>query len=181
MRKRILLCVGLLLLFSGCQPASRDPGALRIGKVTLSAAEFDELFKDSMYGAQDTPAARKEFLENYIERMVVLAEAERQGLHKEDRFLKEVELFWQQALLKLAIDKKMKEILVETTVSDAQMRAFYNAHKDTDFKDKAFEDVYQDIRWLLARGIQQKAIEAWIEELRTKTKVEINAQALKIE
>ncbi|MDD5195413.1 MAG: hypothetical protein PHQ96_07080, partial [Candidatus Omnitrophica bacterium] len=173
--------ISLLLLFSACQPASNQPAALRIGKVARSASEFDELFKNSMYGAEDTPESRKEFLENYIARMAILAEAERQGLHKEDRFLKEVELFWQQALMKLAIDKKMKEILVGTRISDAQMRAFYEAHKDTDFKDKAFEDVYQDIRWLLARGEQQKGINAWVESLKAKTKISIDTKALKIE
>ncbi|MDP2943251.1 MAG: hypothetical protein Q8O36_07110 [Candidatus Omnitrophota bacterium] len=62
------------------------------------------------------PAYRKtvtkeEMLGDLIKKKIMLMEAQRQGLDKKPEFLKMVQRFWEQSLLRSLLDKKSKEIL----------------------------------------------------------------------
>lgn len=62
------------------------------------------------------PAYRKtvtkeDMLNDLIKKKIMLMEAQRQGLDKKPEFLKMVQRFWEQSLLRSLLDKKSKEIL----------------------------------------------------------------------
>jgi len=115
-----------------------------------------------------------------IQRRLLLREAGDNGLDRDPRFLQSVELFWQQSLLKLMLDRKMREIAVTTEVGEPEIREYFEAHKD-DYPDKTVDQMRDRIRFLLSRMKQQQALEAWLQELRNRARVEVREDILQLD
>ena len=108
---RMLLCLTLLAL-AGCgnsPPSSSDDAVAKVGNYVITRQEFEEAYKDSGYGELGTLASRKTFLNNMINQKLILLDAEKRGLGKNKECLKMVESFWQQSLLTMAMQEKVKE------------------------------------------------------------------------
>ena len=155
--KFFALLLSLVLIFSnGCCP--RNPSDAKKGEIVLSInnynitrGEFEGWFKDSAYGMADTPESRKDFLESLIDRKLILQQAQKEGLNKEKSFLKMIEKFWEQSLLKIALDKKTKEI--ESRISAAG--------------------------WDAKRAEETKMMNDWINELWAKAHIKVKEDILK--
>ena len=108
---RLLFCL-MVLGVIGCgnsQPLSSHDVVAQVGNYVITRQEFEEAYKDSSYGAQGTLASRKTFLNNMINQKLILLDAEKKGLDKNKEFLKMVENFWQQSLLTIAMQEKVRE------------------------------------------------------------------------
>lgn len=57
-----------------------------------------------------TYQGRKEFLDDIIRKEILLQEAQRQNLDKDKDFMKTIERYWEQTLIKTLLDKKSKQI-----------------------------------------------------------------------
>lgn len=95
-------------------------------------------------------ATKKEILDGIIQKKVLLLEAQRRGLDRDPQFMKMIERFWEQSLLRSLLDAKSEEILSSIPLAEK------------DRNQKATE-----------------AMKAWIEELKKTTPVTINEEALK--
>lgn len=181
MTRKILYVLLALFLFNGCQKLERSsPVAIEIDGIKVTVSEFEEAFKDSLYAKDDSPSSKKEFLDNFVTRKLILKQAEKQNLDKDPKFLKDVELFWQQSLLKLILDEKSRQVSLSLKVDDNEIKDYYETHKDSDFKDKELADVYGAIKWFLLKEKQQAAIEQWINGLKNEIKLKINYKLLGI-
>jgi len=110
MRKYLIIILAVLMI-AGCKCQAKDKQVLaRINNYEITKQEFEEEFKNSGFSVSDTEESRKSFLDNLINRKLVLQEAQRQGLDKDSAFLKSIERFWEQSLLKVMLDKKSKDI-----------------------------------------------------------------------
>ena len=100
-----------MLLLTGCSrsPAQKDILA-KVNNYEITRSKFEDEFKASPYGKTDTPESRKEFLNTLIGRKLILQYAQQKDYDKEKGFLKLIEKFWEQSLLKVALDKKTNEI-----------------------------------------------------------------------
>jgi len=108
--KNLIVLLASIIFLSGCSGHDKAQAtALKINNYEISQAEFEQEFKDSSFSALDTPQSRKDFLANLVDRILILQDAQREGLDKDPKFLKIVEKFWAQSLLRLAIEKKSKE------------------------------------------------------------------------
>ncbi|GEM_PF-1357483 len=171
-----------ICLICGCDTANKgEPAAIKIDNINITAAEYDEAFKDSPYASSGSPEARKEFLNNYVVRMLMLREAERTGVDKNPEFLKNVQLFWQQSLVKMMLDRKIKEIASHVAVSDSEVKDYYQTNKDTLFKEKDLPAAYGEIKWLILNGKQQALLDDWLNSLRSSSEIDIDYKVLKIE
>lgn len=141
------------LFLSGCGQcpiANVDQDAVvTINDYSISRGEFENEFKASTYGEVDTPESRQNFLNTLIDRKLILQYAQKEGLDKEANFLKTIEKFWEQSLLKVALDKKTKEIESKITASD----------------------------WQVKRAEEAKAMSNWMSELRQKARITLKDSA----
>jgi len=179
MHKRIVVISLVVFLVGGCGRA-KEPVVIQIGDISASAADFERAFRHSPYSAADTPDSRKEFLDNYINRMLILQEAVDRRLDRDKEFLSNVEAFWQQSLIKIMLDRKIKEIAGSVSVSDAEVQAYYQAHKAADYMDKDLQSVYNSIKWKLLNDKQQEAVNGWLDSLRKSSKIRIDYNSLKV-
>jgi len=174
----ILLSICLLL---GCSPAKKPTAVITIDSINITANEFEKAFESSPYAIDTSMASKKAFLDNYILRMLILKEAERAGLNKDPEFLRNVELFWQQSLIKMMLDKKTKLIYSNLKVDDSEINSYYESRKDTEFKNKDLSLVYADIKWMLLNKKQKDAVDAWLNSVKDNSNIKINYKELGID
>ncbi len=182
----VLICWLMVIMFSfmnfGC--AKRPPSqktAVKINDYTLTADEFNELFAE-LKTDKDTPEVRKMFLGNLINRKLLLQEGQRLGLDKQKDFLKSIENFWEQALLKIIIDNKIKETSGSISITRREIEDHYGKWvKENPDNPKTLEELYDTIKWQLTRQKQTVALSLWMEELKKNAKIKVNKKVLGIE
>ena len=167
----------LIIILLGVSCAPKEEAVIAIGPIKITKAEFERDFAKFNLSKADTKETRQEFLDNLINRKLILKEAETRGLDKEKSFLEDVQDFWEQSLLKRAVDKKAKELFLTIKIEDDEIRDFYNTNKDK-FSGKVFEDVYPEIRLVLFKEKQKKAVEDWMESLKNQANIKINYKEL---
>ncbi len=180
MRNIFIFSLVIFLFFnSGC--FKKEKTAIKIDTIELSAQEFEQAFKTSSFSSQDDPAARRQFLDTYISRKLILQEAEKSGLDKDAAFLGDIQLFWEQLLLKLMLSKKINESLSDIKIEDKEVKEYYLKNKENTFSDKELAQVSAQIKWLLFKEKQGAAIQNWADGLRKKAKIEVDYKLLGME
>ena len=174
--KKIILIIILLAIF-GC--AKDENEVIKIGDIGVSLEEFDLAFATSGL-ASGGEAKRREFLDTFISRKLMLLEAEKMGLDKDPQFLQNIQLFWEQSLLKLVLQRKMNELSSTIKIDDKEVRDFYKQIKGEDASDEEFTKMYDQIKLILFKEKQNKAIQVWVNSLRRETEIEIDYDSLGI-
>jgi len=177
----IFIIIAILLFNFGC--AKKTPSeniAIKINDYTLTADEFNELFTELKI--QDTPEARKNFLNNLIIQKLILQEAQKEGLDKKKDFLKAIENFWQQSLLKIAIDEKVKEASGSMQITEQEIENNYKRWKKANPDNpKTLAELHDFIKWQLLRSKQNTVLNTWVEELRRESDINIDRNAIGVE
>ena len=175
--KKILSAIFLLLiifmLFKLKAPKPEDY-LVKINNYTITPQEFSEEFWASAYAKDNTPESRREFLNMLIRRKLVLQDAQARGLDKDKEFLKSIERFWEQSLLKRMMDKKSQEITGSASVPDSAVEAVYNKLKSEGKADKPHDQMYSQIKWSLAKIQESEAINRWLMSLYKKAEIKLN-------
>ncbi|MFA5157023.1 MAG: SurA N-terminal domain-containing protein [Candidatus Omnitrophota bacterium] len=177
-----LIAFLLLVVFVICGCAKQAPKnkeiLAKINNYEITKEEFDEEFKLSAYGRIDTPDSRKEFLNMLINRKVILQDAEAKGIDRDKDFLKMVERFWEQSLLKLTLDRKAKEVAGAVVVTDKEIEAVYNKLKEEGKTDKPYDQLYNQIKWELTRVKESRILGDWMASLRSQADTKLNLNLL---
>lgn len=179
MKKNLIFLFALLIIGCNRAPTENKQILARINNYEITKQEFEQEFKNSSFGRVDTPESRKEFLINLINRKLILQDAEERGWDKDTSFLKIIEKFWEQSMLKVALDKKTKEIAGSVSVSDKSIEEVYNKMVAGGKTDKTYDKMYSQIKWELNKLQESQAMSNWVSELRRKADITINSELLK--
>lgn len=182
---RRVLALSLLLIYisafsSGCSchVEKKKEVLARVNNYEITREEFDKEFADSAYASSDMPEARKEFLATLINRKLILQYAEKIGLDRDMAFLKTVERFWEQSLVKLAVDKKSREIMGSAYVSDKEIKDEYDRRSAEGRADMPYTAMYSKIKWDLAQSKESQAMDGWLGELKSGANIKIDEDLL---
>lgn len=178
--KRYILLIILALFIYGCaNPDKNKLVLLEIGNYELTKSEFEEEFRNSSYGADDTLESRRDFLNNLINQKLILEDAQKKNLDKEKSFLKSVEKFWEQSLLRIALDKKTKEIADSVSVKEKNIKDIYEKLVKSGKTAKSYEEMREQIKWELISIYSQIYMDDWIAQLRRNARIKVNYDLLK--
>ncbi|MDD5439055.1 MAG: hypothetical protein PHS37_02605 [Candidatus Omnitrophica bacterium] len=144
----LILGIGAWSL-NGCgkakQPPSPDDAVVaKINNYELTVFDFKDAAQRTlpMRDYRKDPAkAKADFLEQLVTSKVLIQEAQKENLDKERSFMKEIEHYWEQALIKLLLNKKAAEVparltpdnkekMLEKWVADLRKRAQVKINKD---------------------------------------------------
>ena len=92
--------------------------------------------------------------------------------------MKEIERYWEQALLKVLIKKKMAEISRSISVRPEEIAREYEILKAEDPSTKPLDKISDDIRNDIRNRKIQEAFNMWMKDLRRHSSVVINKQTL---
>jgi len=184
MRKNLFLILCLSLILTGCGSscplsAKKDKAAVaKINNYDITKEEFETEFKESSFGRTDTLESRKEFLNNLISRKLVLQEAQKSGLDRKPGFLKLIQKFWEQSLIKLALDKKTQEIAGSVKISDREVERLFQELVKAGKTDKPYAQVYNELKWQILKAKEAQRMNEWLEILRKNAKIQIEESLL---
>jgi hypothetical protein len=180
MKRNLIILLSALIIFGcSCQPKVKKTILAKINNYEITKEEFEQEFKSSPYSRADTLGSRKEFLQNLINRKLILQDAEAGGLAKEPGFLKMIERFWEQSLLKLALDQKTKEIAGAAFVSDKTVEEAYQNMRRDGKTDKTYDQMYNQIKWEITKLKETQMLNNWMSGLRNKAEIKVNESLLK--
>lgn len=157
----IILCISFMPLPAGCGESKGDDNKIlaRINNYTLTIADFKSETQGKLpsgLSAPDLEKTKEDLLEDIITKKLLIQEAQKQNFDKDKAFVKEIERYWEQALLKLLYNKKSQELLREISRDE----------RDPEVRDKKL----------------QQAMNAWMEALKNSAdikKYKENLEAVK--
>ncbi len=189
MKEKLLLlgwCV-LFLQLAGC--GSKDAGAggkkpaLVVNKLQLTQEELKKEYQSSLLSGhpfQETKSQEPEWLSRVIERELLVQEAQRLGLDRNPDFMKTIERFWKEALIKTLLDRKTEEIGGRIHVYEPEIEAAYKKMTEEN-AGKPLEPL-SELRGEIRREIRQnketEAMELWVSELRREAKIVTDEESL---
>lgn len=177
--KRIIIPLFLIFVFTGCSAQKNDRKILvRVNNYEIGLDEFEKEFNDSVYSRYDSPEAKSDFLNILINRKLILQDAEKSGLNRDEEFLKMVERFYEQSLVKIAVEQKSKELSNEIELDDKEVKNRYDKLIEDGKTDKSYEEMYSQLKWEILQEKETKKMEDWIEGLRKNAKIKINQNLL---
>ncbi len=189
MRNRILsymLAIALLSTLNGCgSNEAKHKGrriVARINRYELTADDFRNeanLIMVNKYFSGNPAKIKEDLLDEMIDKKILIQEAERLNFDKDAAFMKEIERYWEQALLKLLIKEKMEELSRGITVSENEVREEYNRMaKGMGADTGSFDEKAQEIKDDIYNKKMQDSFDAWMRGLRMKAGVKIYKENL---
>ncbi|MCM8782540.1 MAG: hypothetical protein NC828_05790 [Candidatus Omnitrophica bacterium] len=165
-----IFVVVILAFLIGCSPSAPNKELLaKINNYSLYREDFIDELK-TMSDFERAGRTKEELLEGVIEKKLLLLQAQQAGLDKEGIFMKMVQRFWEQSLLRSIIEKKIKEFVATTSISEEEIKTRTN---ELDKKVNV-----EDIRDSIIREKVNKRFEAWLDALKKRAKIYINTKAL---
>ena len=131
----IIFSIFLLIFVCGCGKKGTkndDRILVKVNNYELRVSDFKGAVDPALlrrYASYSSSQEKEQLLETLISKEVLLQEAQKLNLDKEKSFMKEIEGYWEQALLKSLINKKIKEISPNITVTDNEITSEYNRLK----------------------------------------------------
>ena len=180
MKNILVFILSVLFIISGCScPGGTDDARLvaKVNKYEMRAEDLRYELENLPYddqGLLDTEEGKEVFLDRLIEKEILLQEAQGLGLDKEKDFMRSIESYWEQALLRILLEKKSKEISSMVHVYDNEVREYYKESGET----LPFSKVKSEIKRDIQRNKETKAMNVWIEELRKKAYIKVNKDVL---
>ena len=177
---RLLAGIACLVFLAGCSAEKNNPDnkvVAQINKYKMTAEDLRYEFKNAPYdeiAILKTEKGRKQCLEGLIEKEVLLQEAQHLGIDREKDFMKSIESYWEQALLKILLERKSKEISGLMHVYDNEIEEYY---RDSGEK-QPFAKVKNEIRDAVKQKKETEAMNAWIEELKKGSYIKVNEEVL---
>lgn len=177
---RITVLVFAISFLAGCSSGNVDLDSKTLAIVNKARILVEDLryeLKNAPYDEESllkTKSGRRDYLDRLMEKEILLQEAQRQGLHRERDFMKTIEGYWEQALLKILLERKSDEISSLTHVSDNEIEEYYSNSENRTLFPKSKTDVKKAIR----RKKETEAMNAWIEELKKQSYIKINEEIL---
>ncbi len=164
----ILMVPIAIILISGC--ARKPDKSQVVAKVNNYEVTTDD-FNDEV--VMSIPGSSKEaILENIIDKELLLEEAQKMNFDKDKKFMKEIENYWKQALIKRIIEQKGNEFLAMSKVSDEEVNAEYRLmEKESEGKIKPYDQIAGQIRNSLRMKKAQALLDFWIKSLEKKAKI----------
>lgn len=172
----IFIC--FIFLISCAKRINEEKKVVKINNYTLTVDEFNALYSELGF-AEDTIESKKLFLENLINRKLLLQEAQRMGLDKKKEFLRTIENFWEKSLLKIVIDEKARELYSDLTLDEKQIDEAYTQWlKDNSEVVVNPAEQRELIKKKVLRQKQSSMLNNWINGLKTQSDIEVDKETL---
>jgi len=177
----MVCCIMAFSFVAGCSSGNNSPEKRTVAQINKYKMTTDDLryeFKNAPYDESallKTENGRKKYLGGLIEKEILLQEAQRQGIDREKDFMKSIENYWEQALLKILLERKSKEISSLINAYDNEIGEYYKNSGE----DLPLSKVKNEIRDIIKQKKQTDAMNAWIDELKKRSYIKVDENALK--
>jgi len=176
MKKLFFIILIPCLIYTGCSSSAGEGDkrvVAQVNKYKMSIEDLKYELRNVPYdekGLLKTNKGRREYMDRLVEKEILLQEAQHLGLDKERDFMKSIENYWEQALLKSLLQRKSKEISGLIHVYENEIEDYYK----TSGEELPLSKVRPEIRRAIRQKKETKAMDAWIQELKKKSYIKID-------
>ncbi len=176
MKKLFFIILIPCLIYTGCSSSAGEGDKRVVAQVNKYKMSVDDLkyeLRSIPYdekGLLKTKKGRREYMDRLVEKEILLQEAQHLGLDREKDFMKSIENYWEQALLKSLLQRKSKEISGLIHVYENEIEDYYK----TSGEDLPLSKVRAEIRRAIRQKKETKAMDTWIQELKKKSYIKID-------
>lgn len=178
MKKSLIILLITMFVAAYGYASNQKQILAKVNNYQITSEEFQQELEESPYSRDDTYESKKEALDAVISRKLILQEAQKRGLDKDEKFLKMIEKFWEQSLLKIAVDKKSREIAGTIVVNDKDIEDRYQKMLEEGKADKPYDAIYNQLKWDLTREKEAKFMDQWIIELYQNAHIQVKYDLL---
>jgi len=168
------------LILSGCgQEPPEEKILAKINDYHLTLNEFEQQLAGDIEMEPDfklTPESKKKFLDQLIRKELLIQEAMRLKLDRREQFIRAIERYWQQTLIRDLIEMKGAEISKRVVISEADIEARYKSMKAANANLPPLEEVRDEIVAQLKEEQKTQKLKEWIEALKNNATIEINKE-----
>lgn len=131
MKNRALLILYIALLLISCQAkdkTEKEKILVKVNDVTITLSDFNRyLYDESQHNKsfRVSEESMRNYLDMLIERELLIQEAVKRGLSKEEEFVRTVEKFWKQTLIRNLIKAQSQKIVNATIISEEEIQDYY--------------------------------------------------------
>lgn len=169
-----------------CADSGEDPSRTlaRINDYRLTLEAFDrhiaeDVEMDDTYKV--TRQAKQEVLEALIRQQILIQEAKRRHLDTREAFIEAIQRYWESTLIRNLLDIKGQEINDRIYVSQQAIEGRYREMKQQRPALPPLKQIAEEIEEDLREEKKTRLLEAWIEDLKKETDIEINEELLERE
>lgn len=188
-----LVVIAIAIAIASCSPGQKAGKEKRyVAKVNNTAITQEQMMEEfeslpeQVRGLFMNEGGAGTLLNELINKELLYQQAKKEGFAADERLKKAVEEFRKISMIKLLLQDKIEK---EVQVTDEELKAYYTENKE-DFRVNVpgakgrgelleFESIKDLLRQRLLAEKQEKAFTAYMKELKDKSKVDINEEALK--
>jgi len=183
MKKSICNILVISFVFSflmGCSSSGSEGDKRVVAEVNKYKMTIEDLKYELTNMPYDRPyvleseEGRMKYINSLLEKEILLQEAQEQGIDKEKDFMRSIENYWEQALLKLLLEREANRISGSIHVYDNETEEYYKNSGE----DLALPEVKRDIVRVIRQKKEMDLMNTWIEGLKKQSDIKINRELL---
>ena len=182
-RTFLLLVMIALLGLTACSDQEAPKGEV-IAKINDYEMTRDEFYKRLAEEARyyDHMQMDRSIIEAYLEQSIrkelLIQEAVRRKLDREENFMRSIERFWENTLIRNVLEVQSEELKKKVFVSEEEIRSAYKEIKELDPNAAPLEELRERISQSLYDEKLTKAIDDWVDDLRAEADIVVDKTML---
>jgi Sec-independent protein translocase protein TatA len=185
MKHRSGFWIGALacLLILGCTkgPTGEKDILATVNDFKLTISEFQNHLADDMEIAQNqkiTEAAKKQYLEEIIQKQILIQEARRLKFDQKPKFIRTIERYWESTLIRDLMESKAQEIEKQVIVTQEDIDRRYQEMKEKDPSLRPLAEIEQKVVRKIREEKKTAMFQKWIEGLKQSANIHTNYELL---
>ena len=179
----LLFTIILTLFFSGCSKERNisEKSVATVNKEIISLKNFQ---RDLAVKAKQNPSYQvneetvQEQLNSSLDRRLMIQEAMKMGLANHEDFVRTIQIFWEQTLIRELIETKNHEWKDRLFVTDDEVRSYYEDISKDNMKLPPLETIYDQIKEAKLTQKRTDALQEWLDEVRKRAIIDINNELI---
>lgn len=171
----------LLLISCTDQSAHKTDIVAEVNDFRLSQDEFERQLAAELEFDDDfkvTMDAKKKFLNDLIEKEILIQEAKKLKLDRKEKFIRAIERYWESTLIRDLLELKGADIDKTTIISEEEISAYYNERKKADPSLPPPAQIRDTLQDDLKEKKKRQKLQQWISGIREKAKIKIHEDML---
>lgn len=175
--------MAVLGLFAACseKPSTDKQILFSVNEFQLTASEFEKLLAraiDNDPRMTLSDQTRQDYLDEMIQKQVLIQEARRQKLDQDEEFIRIIQLYWESTLIRTLIESKSREIEKQADVCRLEIEQYYNERKLSNPSLKPLNDVESNIVAEVKNQKMTAMFQIWMDDLKKQAQIRIDRSLL---
>ena len=176
-----MLCLSLSVFSCTKKEANEEKVIAKINDYPLTLDEFQYELASQMELDKNfklTKEAKRQFLDQLIQKELLIQEAKRLKLDTREEFRRAIEKYWEATLIKNLLELKGKEIAKRTLVSEEEIADRYKKMLENDPNLPPLSKLRPQIENRIREEKKTKLLKEWMDGLKRHAKIQINKDLL---